>query len=136
MIPSWAVSTIARENEVLFIAAIPKADQLVAPANLHPYIFRTSVNTTTEGRSAAAVVADWTGVQRIATISPDYSYGQDVTKAFLERLKALRPDIQVVDQQWPKLGESDYTPFVNAMLAAKPDAVFSSLWGGHFVTFA
>ncbi len=44
--------------------------------------------------------------------------------------------MEIVDQQWPKLGEADYTPFINAQMAKKPDAVFSSLWGGHFVTFA
>ena len=32
--------------------------------------------------------------------------------------------------------DSDYTPFINAQMAKKPDAVFSSLWGGHFLTFA
>jgi branched-chain amino acid transport system substrate-binding protein len=75
-------------------------------------------------------------VSKIATISPDYAYGQDVTKAFVEHLKKIKPSMQIVDQQWPKLGEADYTPFINAQMAKKPDAVFSSLWGGHFVTFA
>jgi branched-chain amino acid transport system substrate-binding protein len=59
-----------------------------------------------------------------------------VTKAFVEHLKKIKPEIEIVDQQWPKLGEADYTPFINAQMAKKPDAVFSSLWGGHFVTFA
>ena len=54
----------------------------------------------------------------------------------MTHLKKLRPDIEIVDQQWPKLGETDYTPFINAQMSKKPDAVFSSLWGGHFVTFA
>ena len=69
-------------------------------------------------------------------MSPDYAFGQDVTRAFVTHLKKIRPDIEIVDQQWPKLGETDYTPFINAQMAKKPDAVFSSLWGGHFVTFA
>jgi branched-chain amino acid transport system substrate-binding protein len=72
----------------------------------------------------------------VATISYDYAYGQDVTKAFVEHLKKLRPDIQIVDQQWPKLGEQEYTPFINAQMGKKPDAIFSSLWGGGFVTYA
>ena len=130
-----AVSTIAKENEIVFIAPIPKTDQLTAPQNLHPYVFRTSANTTTEGRSVAELMAQW-GVKRIATMSPDYAYGQDVTRAFVEHIKKIKPDVEIVDQQWPKLGEADYTPFINAQMAAKPEAVFSSLWGGHFVTFA
>ena len=130
-----AVSTIAKENKIVFIAPIPKTDQLTAPANLHPYVFRTASNTTIEGRTAAEIVAKW-GPKRIATMSPDYAYGQDATKAFVEHLKKIKPDVEIVDQQWPKLGEADYTPFINAQMGKKPDAVFSSLWGGHFLTFA
>ncbi|HKU98002.1 MAG TPA: ABC transporter substrate-binding protein [Vineibacter sp.] len=130
-----AVSTIAKENKIVFIAPIPKTDQLTAPANLHPYVFRSASNTTIEGRTAAEIVAKWP-VTRIATIAPDYAYGQDVTKAFVEHLKKIKPGVEIVDQQWPKLGEADYTPFINAQLGKKPEAVYSSLWGGHFVTFA
>ena len=130
-----AVSVVAKENKIVFIAAIPKTDQLTAPDKLHPYVFRVAANTTAEGRSAAEIVAKWP-VTRIATMSPDYAYGQDVTKSFVEHLKKIKPSVQIVDQQWPKLGETDYSPFINAQMAKKPEAVFSSLWGGHFVTFA
>jgi branched-chain amino acid transport system substrate-binding protein len=130
-----AVSTIAKENKIVFIAPIPKTDQLTAPANLHPYVFRTASNTTIEGRTAAQIVAKWP-VKRIGSIAPDYAYGQDVAKAFVEHIKKIKPEVEIVDQQWPKLGEADYTPFINAQLGAKPEAVFSALWGGHFLTFA
>ena len=130
-----AVSVVAKENKIVFIAAIPKTDQLTAPDKLHPYVFRVAANTTAEGRSAAEIVAKWP-VTKIATMSPDYAYGQDVTKSFVEHLKKIKPSVQIVDQQWPKLGETDYSPFINAQMAKKPEAVFSSLWGGHFVTFA
>jgi branched-chain amino acid transport system substrate-binding protein len=130
-----AVSVVAKENKIVFIAPIPKTDQLTAPDKLHPYVFRVASNTTIEGRSAAEIVAKWP-VKRVATISPDYAYGQDVTKSFVEHLKKIAPQMEIVDQQWPKLGEADYTPFINAQMAKKPDGVFSSLWGGHFVTFA
>jgi branched-chain amino acid transport system substrate-binding protein len=130
-----AVSTIAKENKIVFIAPIPKTDQLTAPANLHPYVFRTASNTTIEGRTAAEIMAKWP-VKKIATIAPDYAYGQDVAKAFVEHIKKIKPDVEIVDQQWPKLGEADYTPFINAQMGKKPEAVFSALWGGHFLTFA
>src|SRR5687767_11680442 len=130
-----AVSVVAKENKIVFIAPIPKTDQLTAKDKLHPYVFRVAATTTMEGRSAAEIVAKWP-VTKVATISPDYAYGQDVTKSFVEHLKKIKPSVQIVDQQWPKLGEADYTPFINAQMAKKPEAVFSSLWGGHFVTFA
>jgi branched-chain amino acid transport system substrate-binding protein len=131
-----AVSTIAKENKIVLIAPIPKTDQLTAEKNLHPYVFRTAANTTMEGRSVAEIIATWKDVKKVATIAHDYAYGQDVAKSFVDHIKKLRPDIEVVDQQWPKLGEADYTPFINAQMAKKPDAVFSAMWGGHFVTWA
>src|SRR5215468_12202162 len=47
-----AVSVVAKENKIVFIAPIPKTDQLTAADKLHPYIFRVAANTTMEGRSA------------------------------------------------------------------------------------
>src|SRR5881396_2766963 len=130
-----AVSVVAKENKIVFIAPIPKTDQLTAADKLHPYVFRVAANTTMEGRSAAEIVAKWP-VTKIATIAFDYAYGQDVTKSFIEHLKRIKPGVEIVDQQWPKLGEQDYNPFINAQMAKKPDAVVSSIWGGFFVTFS
>ena len=130
-----AVSVVAKENKIVFIAPIPKTDQLTAPDKLHPYVFRIAANTTMEGRSAAEIVAKWP-VTKVATIAFDYAYGQDVTKAFVEHMKKIKPSVQIVDQQWPKLGEQDYNPFINAQMAKKPEAIVSSIWGGFFVTYA
>jgi branched-chain amino acid transport system substrate-binding protein len=130
-----AVSVVAKENKIVFIAPIPKTDQLTAADKLHPYVFRVAANTTMEGRSAAEIVAKWP-VTKIATIAFDYAYGQDVTRSFVEHIKRLKPGVEIVDQQWPKLGEQDYNPFINAQMAKKPEAVVSSIWGGFFVTFS
>src|SRR4029450_3564757 len=110
-----------KEKKIVFIAPIPKTDQLTAADKLHPYVFRVSANTTMEGRSAAEIVAKWP-VTKVATISFDYAYGQDVTKAFVEHLKKVKPSAQIVDQQWPKLGEQDYNPFIHPQLSTQPTA--------------
>src|SRR5215475_437966 len=130
-----AVSVVAKENKIVFIAPIPKTDQLTAADKLHPYVFRVAATTTMEGRSAAEIVAKWP-VTRVATIAFDYAYGQDVTRAFVDHIKKIKPSVQIVDQQWPKLGEQDYNPFINAQMAKKPEAVVSSIWGGFFVTYS
>jgi branched-chain amino acid transport system substrate-binding protein len=130
-----AVSVVAKENKIVFIAPIPKTDQLTAADKLHPYVFRIAANTTMEGRGAAEIVAKWP-VTKVATIAFDYAYGQDVTRAFVEHMKKIKPSVQIVDQQWPKLGEQDYNPFINAQMAKKPEAIVSSIWGGFFVTYA
>jgi branched-chain amino acid transport system substrate-binding protein len=73
-------------------------------------------------------------VKKVATIAPDYAYGRDVMSAFIDRLKELRPDITIVDQQWPKLGQADFTPFITAQMSKQPDAVFSAVFAGDFTS--
>src|SRR5579859_4553132 len=122
-----AVSTVAKENKIVFIAPTSKATILTDPQHIHPYIFRISSNTDVEGLAGATLMARWKDVKTVATIAPDYAYGRDSIAAFINALKKLRPDIKIVDQQWPKLGEPDFTAFITAQMGKKPDAVYCSL---------
>jgi branched-chain amino acid transport system substrate-binding protein len=131
-----AVSTIAKENQIVFIAPTSKTIQLTSPANLHPYIFRLASNTDIDGRTGAAIIAQWKDVKRIATIAPDYAYGRDAVGAFVDFIKKARPDMEIVGQQWPKLGQSDFTAFITAQMAKRPEAIFCDVYGGDFVTLA
>jgi branched-chain amino acid transport system substrate-binding protein len=131
-----AVSTIAKENKIVFIAPTAKTMQLTAPANLHPYIWRLASNTDLDGRSGAAIIAQWKEVKRVATIAPDYAYGRDAVGAFVDFIKKARPDMEIVDQQWPKLGQSDFTAFITAQMSKQPEAIFCDVFGGDFVTLA
>jgi branched-chain amino acid transport system substrate-binding protein len=131
-----AVSTVAKENKIVFIAPTSKSTILTDPAHIHPYIFRVSSNTDVEGLAGATEMARFKDVKTVATIAPDYAYGHDSINAFIAALKKIRPDIQIVDEQWPKLGEPDMTAFITAQMSKKPDAVYCSLFAGDFVTFA
>ena len=119
-----AVSTVAKENKIVFIAPVAETTMRSPnPQNIHPYVFRTNSNTDVEGLASATMMARWKDVKTVATIGPDYAYGRDLIAAFVANLKKLRPDIQIVDQQWPKLGEPDFTSFITAQMSKKPDAV-------------
>jgi branched-chain amino acid transport system substrate-binding protein len=131
-----AVSTVAKENKTILIAPASETMMLTDAEHIHPYIFRIATNTDIEGSTGAAELAKWKDVKTVATISPDYAYGRDVEAAFVATLKKLRPDITIVDQQWPKLGEPDFTAFITAQMSKKPDAIHCSLFAGDFVTFA
>jgi branched-chain amino acid transport system substrate-binding protein len=130
-----AVSTVAKENKIVFLAPSSKATILTDAQHIHPYIFRVASNTDVEGLAGATQMAQFKDVKTIVTIAPDYAYGRDSIAAFIKALKKAAPDMQVVDSQWPKLGEPDFTPFINAMSSKKPDAVYCSLFAGDFVTF-
>ena len=130
-----AVSTVSKENKIVFIAPTSKATILTDPQHIHPYIFRVASNTDVEGAAGSFLMAKFKDVKKVATIAPDYAYGRDSIAAFIAALKKVRPDIEIVDQQWPKLGEPDFTAFITAMMSKKPDAIYCSLFAGDFVTF-
>jgi branched-chain amino acid transport system substrate-binding protein len=130
-----AVSTVAKENKIVFVAPTAKTTRLTDAANLHPYIFKVASNTDVEGLAGATLMAKFQDVKSVATIAPDYAYGRDSIAAFIAALKKARPDIEIVDQEWPKLGEADFTAFITAQMGKKPDAIYCSLFAGDFVTF-
>jgi len=131
-----AVSTVAKENKIVFLAPSSKSTILTDAQHIHPYIFRVASNTDVEGLAGAEEMAKFKDVKTIVTIAPDYAYGRDSIAAFIKALKEKAPNMQVVDSQWPKLGEPDFTAFINAMMSKNPDAVYCSLFAGDFVTFA
>src|SRR3546814_16733807 len=54
----------------------------------------------------------------------------------MEYLKIFAPDVEIVEQTWPKLFQPDYTENITAILNKTPQAVYSCLWGGDLVAFS
>jgi branched-chain amino acid transport system substrate-binding protein len=73
--------------------------------------------------------------KKFCTIGPDYEFGRREETAFAEEIKRLVPGAEIVYEAWPKLGEKDFTAFITAIMAKKPDAVHGSLFGGDLVSF-
>jgi len=130
-----AVSEVAKQEQVIYIAAIPKTTKMTNAENFHKYVFRAAANTNTEGKSAA-VIADDLGMNKICTILMDYSYGHSLDEAFQEHIGKIRPSAEIVLQVWPKQGTTDYTTYITQILNADCDGVYSGVWGGLFPAFA
>jgi branched-chain amino acid transport system substrate-binding protein len=128
-----AVSEVAKEHKTLLLVSIAKTAALTED-KWHRYVFRATSNTLIEGRAAAILLAQQP-FKRYAVTGPDYEYGHRMVEDFIAQLKKLKPDVQVVAEVWPKLGERDFTPHINALLQAKPEMVFSAIWGGDHIAF-
>jgi branched-chain amino acid transport system substrate-binding protein len=70
-----------------------------------------------------------------AVLSPDYTWGRTMWADFVRYYKEIVPDMEIVAEYWPPLGETDYTPYITAILTSKAEAVQSSFVGGDLVTF-
>ena len=62
-------------------------------------------------------------------------FGRDSAKSWMEQLMKRNPQVQIVGQGWPKLFESDYTPYITQVANAKPDAAICITYAGDTVSF-
>ena len=128
-----AVSQVAKEMKVLFVDTIAQTSALTGEQG-HAYVVRTNTNSTVVGRTAALAAAkqDW---KKFYFIGPDYEWGHVVNNDFWTFLQSNKEGVEKLGELWPKLGERDFSSHITTMLAANPDAVFSSLWGGDLIAF-
>jgi len=128
-----AVADLAKQRKVLFLAAEPLTDKIVWE-NGNRYTFRLRASTYMQTAMLAPEAAKL-GKKRWAIVYPNYEYGQSATAAFKQQMIALSPTgIEFVEQAVP-LGKIDAGPVVQALLDAKPDAIFSSLFGADLARF-
>jgi len=136
---AFAVHEVARDLGVLCIHNISETSSLSADPKIRiPNAFRVTrqgVHDSIAGGSYAAAVAKAKGLRKWMTCSPDYAYGRDTTAQFAEYLKLFYPEVEMVGEAWPKLFQPDYTEVITKILQAKPQAVYSCLWGGDLTSF-
>jgi branched-chain amino acid transport system substrate-binding protein len=73
--------------------------------------------------------------KRWGIVSPNYEYGQSAAKWFKELLKAAKPDVEFVVEQFPALGRIDAGATVQALEAGKPDAIYNVTFGADLINF-
>jgi branched-chain amino acid transport system substrate-binding protein len=128
-----AVSDLAKQRKVLFLAAEPLTDKIVWE-NGNRYTFRLRPSTWMQ---TAMLIPEAAKLKkkRWAIVYPNYEYGQSATQAFKDLLKKAQPDVEFVSEQATPLGKIDAGPVVQALADAKPDAIFSSLFAGDLARF-
>lgn len=128
-----AMSEVARENKTILIAHTSNTERAFVERG-HRYIFSVVPNTFIEGSAMGQYMAQ-KPYKRYMIIGPDYEFGHIQAEAFERRLKESKKDVEIVGKLWPKLGETDFTSYITAIIAAKPDAVYGNLFGSDLIAF-
>ena len=132
-----ALGPAAEELKLLTIFVDGCTDFLFDKAVPNPrYVFRiTNIQSADGSTCALAVAMTWPDVKKVAHIHPDYAYGRNCFDHFSIVTKKLMPGAQNVSEAWPKLFSTDFTPHITKTLAAKPDLLVTSVWGGDYISF-
>ena len=122
-----ALSDHAQKNKRVFIASEPLTDAIVWDKG-NRYTFRLRPSTYMQAAMLVEEAAKMPA-KRWATIAPNYEYGQSAVASFKELLKAKRPDVEFVGEQWPALGKLEAGTALQATMQSKPDAIFNVTFG-------
>jgi branched-chain amino acid transport system substrate-binding protein len=128
-----AVAAVAAKNKKLFIAAGPLSDALTLDRG-NRYTFRLRPSTYMQAAMLAEEAAKLPA-RRWAMLAPNYEYGQSAVANFKSMLKARRPDVQFVAEQWPAMGKIDAATAIQRLEKAKPDAIFNATFGADLDKF-
>ncbi|ALG69834.1 ABC transporter substrate-binding protein [Azospirillum thiophilum] len=128
-----AVADFAARNKMPFVAAEPLTDAITWSKG-NRYTFRLRPSTYMQAAMLVEEAAKLPA-KRWATVAPNYEYGQSAVAWFKQLLKEKRPDVEFVAEQWPAQGKLEAGPTVQALAAARPDAIFNVTFGADLAKF-
>ncbi|WP_296430634.1 ABC transporter substrate-binding protein [Roseovarius sp. BRH_c41] len=110
--------------------------QRIFEENDYKYVFRTQANATPEMLATVLyLLKTKPDFKTIAVVNQDYAWGRDSWDIFITALKAMKPDVEVVAEFFPKFGSPDFSTEISRLQAMQPDVILSTSWGGDLDTF-
>jgi len=128
-----AVTNVAKEFKKIAIFHTSNTEDLTTK-DFHPYMFQVVPNTGIEGRGITKFLSK-KPYKRYCFIGPDYAYAHAQWDSFQANLKKLKPEAEILEAVWTKLGETNYAPYIPALMAKNPDIIYTNLWGGGLSSF-
>lgn len=110
--------------------------QRIFEENDYRYVFRTQGHATPEMLSSVLyLLKTKPDFKKIAVVNQDYAWGRESWKMFSAALKAMKPDVEIVAEFFPKFGAPDFSTEISRLQALRPDVIVSTSWGGDLDTF-
>jgi branched-chain amino acid transport system substrate-binding protein len=102
----------------------------------YKFVYRSNSSTIPEFLAYVLyLVARKPDFRRVAIINPDYAFGRDAAEIVKGALKSFKPDAEIVTELFPKLGTPNFQTEISRLVAARPDVIFSNLWGADLENF-
>lgn len=130
-----AVAPVAEEIKGLTVAFDCGTARLFEDAQ-YKYVFRTNAHQTIDSIGAARyLLLQNPDVKTVAGINQNYSWGQDSWANFRDTLLKLKPDVEILSEQFPKFGAAEFSAELSALAQVAPEYIHSSFWGADLDAF-
>ncbi len=128
----YALAPVSTAEKVVYISAIPAADDLTQRqlAN-YPYFIRTGWTSSQPHHPLGQWACDQ-GYKKIVAIAADYAFGYEVVGGFQKAFEDCGG--KIIQKIWPPLFTKDFGPFIPT-IKSDADAVFSLMVGPMALQF-
>jgi ABC-type branched-subunit amino acid transport system substrate-binding protein len=128
---AMAIQEVVQEKKILHLNAIANSSNTVYE-NYTPYSFLFGPDS--QSQSGAVVVAvsklvKQKGWKTYVTLGQDYEWGRDTQRMFVKELKKRAPEAKLVRELWSRLGETDFSSYITAIMSMKPDFMYGAIAG-------
>ena len=124
-----AIKPVCQEYKVLHIPAISNSENITM-VNFSPYTYQVVPNSYMQAKAVVLGVAELAkkkGWKNYVTIASDYEWGRSTQNNTVALLAQVAPDLKLKKEFWPALGETQFTSYITAIMAQKPDFVIGSI---------
>lgn len=124
-----AIKPVCQEYKVLHIPAISNSEN-ITKINFSPYTYQVVPNSYMQAKAVVLGVAELAkkkGWKNYVTIASDYEWGRSTQQNTVELLKQFAPEVKLKKEFWPRLGETQFTSYITAIMGQKPDFVIGSV---------
>jgi branched-chain amino acid transport system substrate-binding protein len=124
-----AIKPVCQEYKVLHIPAVSNSEN-ITKINFSPYTYQVVPNSYMQAKAVVLGVAELAkkkGWNEYVTIASDYEWGRSTQQNTVNLLKQVAPNVKLKKEFWPRLGETQFTSYITAIMAAKPDFVIGSV---------
>jgi branched-chain amino acid transport system substrate-binding protein len=124
-----AIKPVCQEYKVLHIPAVSNSEN-ITKINFSPYTYQVVPNSYMQAKAVVLGVAELAkkkGWKGYVTIASDYEWGRSTQQNTVALLKQVAPGVKLKKEFWPRLGETQFTSYITAIMAEKPDFVIGSV---------
>jgi len=124
-----AIKPVCQEYKVLHIPAVSNSEN-ITKINFSPYTYQVVPNSYMQAKAVVLGVAELAkkkGWKNYVTIASDYEWGRSTQQNTVELLKQFAPEVKLKKEFWPRLGETQFTSYITAIMGQKPDFVIGSV---------
>jgi ABC-type branched-subunit amino acid transport system substrate-binding protein len=115
-------------KKAIYVNFAAFSDELMDVPNWNRYVFRANGTSSTCGKALASFY-DMRPEKKFYILAQDYLWGHSFATAFKKALKKVRPDAQIVGEEYHPVFTKDFAPYLEKIKASGAHVVVTGAWG-------